>query len=490
MNQRLYQRLAFLPPVRAGAPAWILLAMLVSALACVIVLPMVSARLLFADLALAGLFLLASFALIGTKQPAMLASTPAYASVYMRELGAATGTSPAGAEPPAGPSTLNTQRIAELVAVSGGPAQLPALAERGGALLGATLVLIASYDAASNKLHIRAAHGLQASEWLGQQLLWPGLEEMSSTVQSADAQSESQLGPAHALLAAGGSPAAALVPLRTPDGLIGALLLAGPASLADAAAQPAIEVLAGLARISLMQTILHDEASRAARTRAAILDTISHEFRTPITVILGFTELYEEGVLGPISSEEQHEALDAIHRNTYRLLRLVDAMLDLARIETGEIELHCGVVRSAPCLQEALLPFEQIIAMGQLLVDVPDSALPAVWADPQWLRRAVSGMLIFALEMASTQMLRLAAYPAADGTVAVTLDLPGVALGTTAQAGLFTLAQPGDEIWRGSALARLGLELSRRTLELLGGSLRIEQVVGGARLVAELRTAE
>lgn len=442
-------------------------------------------QLLLANLALASLLILASFTLMSGKLSA--APAPAYATMHMRELGALTSST--GQEPPAAAITLDAQHIAELVAVSGDPAQLPELAGRGGALLNASLVLIASYDAATAELQVRAAHGPQASEWVGQRLLWPGLEAIGAPLLSADAQSEPQFAPAHALLASTGASAAALVPLRTPEGLIGALLVAGPPSVVDAAAQPATEVLAGLARISLVQTLLHDEASRAARTRAAILDTISHEFRTPITVILGFTELYEEGVLGPVASEEQHEALGAIHRNTYRLLRLVDGMLDLARIETGEIELHCGAVRSAPCLQEALLPFEELITNGQLLADVSSTALPAVWADPQWLRRAVAGMLIFGLEMAPAQVLRFAAYPTAD-TLTLTLDLPGVALGATTQAGLFTLAQPGDEIWRGSALARLGLELSRRTLELLGGSLCIDQVVGGARLVAELRTAE
>jgi hypothetical protein len=489
MKHRLCQRLAFLPHIRTVAPQVCgLLAIVVGALACAPVLPAVAAQLLLTNLALASLLILASLILMVARQPA--ASAPAYAAIYMRELGAAACTSPAAPEPPAAPATLDAQQIAELVAVSGDPAQLPALAERGGALLGAALLLIGSYNTATAELHIRAAHGPQAGEWIGQRMIWPGLEAMNSPLRSVAAAAEPQFAPAHTLLAAASCLAAALVPLRTRDGLIGALLVAGQPGVVSAATQPAIDVLAGLARISLVQTLLHDEASRAARTRAAILDTISHEFRTPITVILGFTELYEEGVLGPIASDQQHEALGAIHRNTYRLLRLVDGLLDLARIESGEIELHTGAVRLGPCLQEALLPFEQLIISQQLTFEPLSETLPRVWADPQWLRRAVAGMLIFALEIAPAEILHFHARSSDSEVVTLELALAETIIPSTAQAGLFGAAPEDGGIWRGSALARLGLELSRRTLELLGGRLRIEQGAGGARLVAELRTAE
>ena len=484
MKHRLCQRLGFLARIRAGAlPARGLLALLVGALACALVLPAIAAQPAPFSLALAGMLALLSYStLLGRALSA--AGAPAYAAVRMRELGAAPRLHHAML--PAQAAALDTQRIAELVAVSGDPAQLPALAERGGALLGAALVLIASYDPDTEELHIRAARGAEA----GERLIWPGLDGIDGPLLSAAATTEPLLAPAHALLAAAGCPAAALVPLRTPDGLIGALLVAGQTEVLEAAAQPLAEVLAGLARISLVQTLLRDEASRAARARAAILDTISHEFRTPITVILGFTELYEEGVLGPIASDQQREALQAIHRNTYRLLRLVDGMLDLARIESGEIELHSSAVRLGPCLQEALLPFEQLAASQQLIVEQAGETLPRAWADAQWLRRAVAGLLIFALEAAPGQALRLHTRVAGPGTVAIVLEVPGASLGAAAQAGLFGFAPASDDIWRGSALARLGLELSRRTLELLGGSLRIEQGADGARLVAELRAAE
>src|SRR5688500_3660079 len=88
-----------------------------------------------------------------------------------------------------------------------------------------------------------------------------------------------------------------------------------------------------------------DEAERRARadaeaanlTKAKFLATMSHELRTPLNAIAGYTELLEMGLRGPVTTAQRQD-LERIRRNQYRLLALVNDVLNFARIEAGRVE--------------------------------------------------------------------------------------------------------------------------------------------------------
>ena len=105
-----------------------------------------------------------------------------------------------------------------------------------------------------------------------------------------------------------------------------------------------------------------DEANRA---KSQFLTTMSHELRTPLNAIGGYAQLMEMGVQGPIT-EKQRESLERIMSSQRHLLRLVNAVLDLARIEAGRLEYRLEVVEVESMVAAVLPMVEPQLAEGQL----------------------------------------------------------------------------------------------------------------------------
>jgi PAS domain S-box-containing protein len=124
------------------------------------------------------------------------------------------------------------------------------------------------------------------------------------------------------------------------------------------------------------------EAARAAadeanRAKSQFLTTMSHELRTPLNAIGGYTQLMEMGVQGPIT-EKQRQSLERIMSSQRHLLRLVNAVLDLARIEAGRLEYRLEVVEVDAVIAGVLPMVEPQLAEGRLtLVRAGDPRLGA-----------------------------------------------------------------------------------------------------------------
>jgi signal transduction histidine kinase len=204
-----------------------------------------------------------------------------------------------------------------------------------------------------------------------------------------------------------------IVPLRAGGQLLGTLNLADTtARHFDAMDLDLAQALAGYAATMLDNQRMRETVLQAERAKSAILDAVSHEFRTPITAVLGFTELYQEHVLGPVTAEQQ-EALDAIHRNTHRLLKLVDDLLDLARLEAGRLDMSLYPVEVGLCITEAagLLAAQFQQKQLDLRLEIADQ-LPLAWADAMWLRRVLVNLLANALRYTSAGVITVRAFEA------------------------------------------------------------------------------
>jgi signal transduction histidine kinase len=161
------------------------------------------------------------------------------------------------------------------------------------------------------------------------------------------------------------------------------------------------EVLAGAQELHAANTRLI-EANRAAerarrdaesanQAKTIFVTNVSHEFRTPLTLLLGpLEELLEQRTL----PEAVHQTLDVAHRNGLRLLKLVNTLLDLARIETGQT---AGVFEAsdlAELTNEATSAFRPVIERAglQLRFDVPPSAEP-IYVDRGMWEKIVLNLL-------------------------------------------------------------------------------------------------
>ncbi len=380
------------------------------------------------------------------------------------------------------------------------PELLPALAERIGQALGLPAVGIARYDAALCDLVVVAeARQAGSPSATGQRVPWLANAWRAGQARLIESPQAGQASAAlYTLLQLDHSYALALVPLLAGGQPIGMLALASArADRFDAPTLELAELLGSYAALALENSQMRATAQQASRTKSAILDTISHEFRTPITAVLGYAELFREESLGPVSAD-QVEALESIERNTYRLLKLVDDLLDLARLEAGNLELTPSPVNIELCLQEVLAALRPQLAQrpGALRVAV-DPRLPRAWADVLWLRRALTNLLSYTLQTHTGGTISLHAS-AAPGEPAP----HGFAVRITIA---WEHAQPADEELAGyfepfhpqqagqpqtQTTARIGLAISKHAIDAMGGQLAAERVHGqGQQYVLLLRGA-
>ena len=136
------------------------------------------------------------------------------------------------------------------------------------------------------------------------------------------------------------------------------------------------------------------EAAEASdRAKSEFMSVASHEMRTPITSIKGYTDLLSRETVGPIN-EAQAEFLDTIRSNADRIALLISDLSDIARIESGRLRLDLGRVDVPTVVREAADSLRnQVEARDQTLgIDVPHG-LPSVWADHERSVQVLSNLV-------------------------------------------------------------------------------------------------
>lgn len=146
-----------------------------------------------------------------------------------------------------------------------------------------------------------------------------------------------------------------------------------------------------------------DEARRTAESanlaKSRFLAQMSHELRTPLNAILGFSEVMKGEMFGPHSSPQYAEYARDIHSSGEHLLRLINEILDLSRIEAGRFELN----ETAVTLAFVIADCHHLLAMraknkGVVIVENFQSGLPKLWADEKAIRQIVLNLMSNAIK--------------------------------------------------------------------------------------------
>jgi signal transduction histidine kinase len=137
----------------------------------------------------------------------------------------------------------------------------------------------------------------------------------------------------------------------------------------------------------------------ASRHKSQFLASMSHELRTPLNAIIGFSEVLLDPDMGPFPQEEQHEFLENVLAAGRHLLRLINDILDLSKVEAGKMELHPEPVSVHEVTEGVLATVKSLVAKKQLRVESDVSAdLPFAWADPPRLKQILYNLLSNAIK--------------------------------------------------------------------------------------------
>jgi len=232
-----------------------------------------------------------------------------------------------------------------------------------------------------------------------------------------------------------------------------------------------------------------DQAESANRAKSAFLANMSHELRTPLSVILASSELLSESNPTP----DQLEDIAAIGRSGEHLLGLIDDVLDVAKIEAGKEELAIAAsdlistVRTAVAMMRGRAEEKHLALVYDQAPKVPRY----VRVDAPKLRQILINLLGNAIKFTKegTVKLQLSAQPADEpGRARFCFDIEDSGVGIP-QHILGRIFEPFERVHNPGPQGGtgLGLTITRRFVELMGGTLLVESEVGrGSRFVVEL----
>ncbi|CCQ73937.1 GAF domain-containing hybrid sensor histidine kinase/response regulator [Magnetospira sp. QH-2] len=221
------------------------------------------------------------------------------------------------------------------------------------------------------------------------------------------------------------------------------------------------------------------EAEAASKAKSEFLSTMSHELRTPLNAILGFSQILERSAKHPLDDRQKQQVRHIIHGGEH-LLRLIDDVLDLAKIEAGKLELSLEPVAPSVLINDCLTMIESLATRSDITIqDRTPTSLPDLMVDPRRAKQALTNLLSNAIkynhtgghvhidaETPTANMLRLKVTDSGSGIPADKADDVFTP---------FTRLGADDSAIEGTGI---GLALTKRLVEEIGGAIDFKNLDG------------
>lgn len=224
------------------------------------------------------------------------------------------------------------------------------------------------------------------------------------------------------------------------------------------------------------------KADEASRAKSAFLATVSHELRTPINAVVGYTELLEMGVAGELSQQQQ-QYIQRIRTSSEHLTRLVDEILDIGRIEAGQLRIAprlCSAQDHMRVARDVILPQARV---RRVKVELGASDVSFI-GDPQRVEQILVNLLSNAVKFSDAGATVSSTCTVADGPGGSRMcrfDVVDRGCGVPAEMheSIFEpFVQVDDSYTRNHGGAGLGLSISRELARLMGGQITLCSTAG------------
>jgi signal transduction histidine kinase/ActR/RegA family two-component response regulator len=219
-----------------------------------------------------------------------------------------------------------------------------------------------------------------------------------------------------------------------------------------------------------------EAAEQADRSKSAFLAMISHELRTPMNGVIGFTNLLLDTEL----TATQKDYTQTIQQSSNALLVLIDDILDFSKIEAGKLELEIHPFDIRHCLHDAtVLLSPQAAAKGITLVEKIDEKVPKlIFSDATRLRQVVVNLIGNAIKFTAQGTVQLNVRSEGDMLIFEVQD-SGIGMSPEVVARLFQpFAQGDSSTTRKFGGTGLGLAICKRLIELMGGEIKVDSAPG------------
>jgi signal transduction histidine kinase/CHASE3 domain sensor protein len=236
--------------------------------------------------------------------------------------------------------------------------------------------------------------------------------------------------------------------------------------------------IAQIASLALEHARVAEELARVNRVKSDFVATMSHELRTPLNIIIGYNDLLQEGEFGPLTAE-QRDTLRRMDKSAVSLLELINATLDLSRLDAGQVPLALAGVEVRDLVGEVEVETREQrqkpgVAFGWTIA----AQLPPLYTDPLKLKIVLKNLISNAVKFTEQGSVVVDVRPSGTGVEFVVTDT-GVGVPAEVLPIIFEPFRQGERpLTRRFGGVGLGLYIVRRLLDLLGGTITVESRVG------------
>ncbi len=230
------------------------------------------------------------------------------------------------------------------------------------------------------------------------------------------------------------------------------------------------EMLGRIQRHDRELRLAKDAAEEMARLKSAFLANMSHEIRTPLTGILGFTQMLADEVSG-----HQQDWVDCVQQSARRLLDTLNSVLDLARIESGSLDIEFVQVDVVDEVNHVAQFFAPLAGEKGLTIEVRQrTGTTHVETDPNWLTRILQNLVRNAIKFTDTGSVTISVDGTAEALVLEIADT-GIGISTEFIPHLFDeFKQESAGLTRSHEGTGLGLAITHKLVDRMGGSIEVQ----------------
>jgi signal transduction histidine kinase len=348
------------------------------------------------------------------------------------------------------------------------------------------------FDEGAGKFELRAAYGMAPEliedikqHHIGSVDVIAQAAEKRTPMQIADLRNEPST-PVHDLILNAGYRALLVVPLVGAEETVGALVVRR--NQPGEFGRQSIDLLQTFAAQSVLAIqnarLFHEieakseELAVASQHKSQFLANMSHELRTPLNAILGYTELILDDIYGEVPSK-MRGVLDRVQSNGKHLLGLINDVLDLSKIEAGQLTLSLADYSIKAVVHNVFAAVESLAQAKQLAlkVDLPKD-LPTARGDERRLTQVLLNLVGNAIKFTDKGEVAIRAS-ASNGAYTLSVCDTGPGIAPADQAKIFEEFQQADSsATKKKGGTGLGLSIARKIIEMHGGRIWVESEVG------------
>lgn len=266
-----------------------------------------------------------------------------------------------------------------------------------------------------------------------------------------------------------------------PMGQLRAILATGHSNRSIAFDDITERIASGIAHLGALafeNARLLEDLERASRVKSEFVATMSHELRTPLNVILGYGSLLLDEAFGPIDPE-QRKVLESIQASAQQLLELISMTLDFSRLEAKQATVRCDPVDLRALLTQVSEEVQNASPKPEVEVRLQVSPeLPTLWSDPVKIGVIVKNLLSNAIKFTNAGYVSMEASAQGQAVKLVVSDT-GIGMSPEVIEHIFEpFWQADTSTTRRHGGVGLGLYITHRLVEMLGGTIEVQSQVG------------